>query len=1198
MGNPAEANLSALIESTDDLIWSVDLAGRLVAFNRAFQQNILNNFGREIRPGLAMDDFLPPERAASWPPLYQRARQQGPFRIEFVIVDGRTLEMAFNPIVADSIVIGVSVFGKDITKRKRAEEALRESGDFLTEAQRIGNLGCYLLDFSDGKWRSSPQLDALFGIDEDYSRTVEGWLKLVHPDERAQMDAYFAQEVVEQKKDFDREYRILRHSDGAERWVHGMGRLEYDAGGKPRKMRGTIRDITEHKQAEIAIAESERLFRAISGTSPLAMALLIGIDGKIEYVNPTFIRLFGYSLDEIPTVAEWWPLAYPDPDYSEWVQSRWRDLAAKAFQTSRAVEPIELTVACKDGSKKIVEWGVVSLGTRSLAYGLDITERKAVDEKLLQSMAQLQLFVEHAPVSLAMFDREMCYLMASRRWKTDYGLGDRDLQGLSHYDVFPEIPERWKEDHRRALAGESLSAEEDRFPRADGSEQWLRWILRPWYESSGAIGGIVIFTEEITERKQAEAARRESEERYHTVFQTSADGIALSQMSDGRYIDVNKAFLRIMGCEREDVIGKTSLELKIWVQPEDRQKMVSVLNECAEFRDMEIQYYKKSGEMVWVQISASAIEIEGRSCILSVVRDVTAAKAAEERLAAADSALRLSEQRYRTAFQTSLDAININRFSDGKYIDVNEAFLHITGYTRDQVIGRTSIEMGIWANARDRLTMTEMVSQSSVCRGLEVQFRKKDGKLFWGQLSASVMEVDGEPCILSVTRDLTEAKAAQDEIRSLAFYDPLTGLPNRRMLLERLHNSLASAGSGRPLHALLLIDLDNFKVLNDTLGHRTSDLLLKEVGQRISACTREPETVARLGGDEFVVMIEELSAVAEEAAAQARNAAERILASVGEPYQVGERESLSTASIGIAVFGDRESRTEDILQQAEIALHLAKADGRNSIRFFSPALQVATNARATLEGDLRAGIKSEQFLLYYQPQVDRGRLTGCEALIRWQHPTRGLVAPNDFISLAEESRLILPLGDWVLQTACKQIAAWAQREETAHLTVAVNISALQFRQPEFVHHVLSALQRTGANAKSLKLELTESLLVDNFEDVIAKMAELKSHGLSFSLDDFGTGYSSLAYLKRLPLDQLKIDRTFVRDMMVDLTSGAIAQTIIALGRAMDLSVVAEGVETEEQRGFLAGLGCHCFQGYLISRPVPLDEFERLVESFN
>jgi EAL domain-containing protein (putative c-di-GMP-specific phosphodiesterase class I) len=293
----------------------------------------------------------------------------------------------------------------------------------------------------------------------------------------------------------------------------------------------------------------------------------------------------------------------------------------------------------------------------------------------------------------------------------------------------------------------------------------------------------------------------------------------------------------------------------------------------------------------------------------------------------------------------------------------------------------------------------------------------------------------------------------------------------------------------------------------------------------------------------------------------------------------------------VTIFGSQENTADEILQKGDIALHLAKSDGRSTLRFFSPALQAVVNAQAVLEKDLRRAVKTGQFLLYYQPQVERGRLIGAEALIRWKHPGRGIVLPDEFIPIAEESRLILPMGDWVLETACERIASWADRPETSRLTLAVNISALQFRQPEFVEHVLAAIDHTGANPKRLKLELTESMLVENVEDVIAKMTELKSHGLSFSLDDFGTGYSSLAYLKRLPLDQLKIDRSFVRDMLVDLTSGAIAQTIISLGRAMELSVVAEGVETEEQRGFLAGLGCHCFQGYLFSPALPPDDFE-------
>jgi len=329
----------------------------------------------------------------------------------------------------------------------------------------------------------------------------------------------------------------------------------------------------------------------------------------------------------------------------------------------------------------------------------------------------------------------------------------------------------------------------------------------------------------------------------------------------------------------------------------------------------------------------------------------------------------------------------------------------------------------------------------------------------------------------------------------------------------------------------------------------------------------------------------------EEAAAQAKVVAEKILMTLHQPYLLDGRECRSSSSIGITVFGNPSDSTNEVLQQADIAMYQAKAAGRNTLHFFAPALQAAVNARAAMEKDLRQAMKQNEFELYYQAQVDRGTLTGAEALVRWHHPKRGLLPPDDFIPLAEQTGLILALGDWVLETACKQIAAWSARKGTSHLTVAVNISARQLLNPDFVQNVLTTLQRTGANPRNLKLELTESMFVDDLENVVAKMTALKSHGLRFSLDDFGMGYSSLAYLRRLPLDQLKIDQEFVRDILVDPSSAAIAQSIISLSGAMGLSVIAEGVETEGQREFLAGLGCHSFQGFLFSAPVPLEEFE-------
>jgi diguanylate cyclase (GGDEF)-like protein/PAS domain S-box-containing protein len=619
--------------------------------------------------------------------------------------------------------------------------------------------------------------------------------------------------------------------------------------------------------------------------------------------------------------------------------------------------------------------------------------------------------------------------------------------------------------------------------------------------------------------------------------------------------------------------------------------MVDQVRRGSYCRDLEARFRKKNGEVFWGLMSASLIEVEDVPCILSITRDISAAKAAEQLLTQAAEALRVSEERYRTVFQTSLDPILINRTSDRRFIDVNQAFLNVMGFERGEVIGRTSLELNLWADPRDLENVDEILKQTSQCRNVEIQFRKKNGETLWGLMSSSVVEIDGVQCVLTITRDISSAKAAEDEIRSLAFYDPLTGLPNRRLLMERLHVTLASSSRTGRLRALLFVDLDNFKTLNDTLGHQTGDLLLQEAAKRLTACVREADTVGRLGGDEFVLMLEDLSDLPEDAAAQAKAVGEKILSVVTQPYQLNGRECRSSASIGISVFGGRRENSNEILQQADIAMYQAKAAGRNTMRFFAPALQAAVNARAALEEDLRESIKTCQFVLYYQPQIDRNRLIGAEALIRWRHPSRGILPPSEFIPLAEETGLILPLGKWVLDAACAQIAAWADNKQTARLAVSINISARQFHQPEFVEQVLAALDGTRADPAKLRLELTESILVENVQDVSDKMKELKSHGLRFSLDDFGTGYSSLAYLKKLPLDQVKIDRSFVRDILTEESSAAIAQTIISLSRAMGLPVIAEGVETEEQRDCLARMGCHAFQGFLFGRPLPLEEFE-------
>ena len=589
------------------------------------------------------------------------------------------------------------------------------------------------------------------------------------------------------------------------------------------------------------------------------------------------------------------------------------------------------------------------------------------------------------------------------------------------------------------------------------------------------------------------------------------------------------------------------------------------------------------GERRWFEISVSRKHGNSaeEAAFIVLARDITQRKQAEIDLRVAA-----------TAFNSQLGMAITN--ANEVVLRINQAFTDITGYSEQDAVGKRLDLLN--SGRHDSMFYEDMLNAVRSTRGWrgEIWNRRKNGEIFPSQCTmTAVLTDDGTVShFINSLTDITQVKATEEEINKLAFYDPLTGLPNRRMLLDRLRLAMAESQRSGRIGALQFIDLDNFKTLNDTLGHDMGDLLLQQVGQRLKRCMREGDTVARLGGDEFVVMLKELSTDIVEAASQAEIVGEKILVGVGEPYRLAGLEYQITPSIGITHFRGFEATIDDLLKQADLAMYQAKALGRNTMQFFDPSMQSVVTARVALESDIRQGIAQGQFVLYFQPQISGDkRTTGAEVLLRWPHPTRGMVPPNEFIPLAEDTSLILPLGNWVLETACHQLTAWAQNPATEHLTLAVNVSARQFRQQDFVPYVLDLIQYTGANPRRLKLELTESMLVKDVEDTIAKMTALKAHGIGFSLDDFGTGYSSLSYLKRLPLDQLKIDQSFVRDLMTDPNDASIARTVIALGHSLGLNVIAEGVETAEQQSFLAAQGCDAYQGYLFGRPMPIASFD-------
>lgn len=673
-------------------------------------------------------------------------------------------------------------------------------------------------------------------------------------------------------------------------------------------------------------------------------------------------------------------------------------------------------------------------------------------------------------------------------------------------------------------------------------------------------------------RQAGKQALVASETRYHALFANSRVVMLLVDPATRNIVDANEQASHYYGYTLNS-LKTMNIEALFAPQKGSSQVTLALTRDPAKSW-IGVRHQLSDGRIRDVEMSTGAIEIDGRALLLSIIIDVTERKQAEQQLRIAAAAFESQE---------GILVTDANRV----ILKVNRAFTEITGYTATDAIGNTA---GMLKSDRHDAGFYKNIAEALRSKGTwqgEIWNRRKNGEVFpvWLTITA-VTDAHGKVThYVTTMTDITARKKTDEKINHLAFYDALTGLPNRRLLIDRLQHCIAAIERNERRGALLFIDLDNFKALNDTQGHDVGDMLLKQVASRLSTCIRDGDTVARFGGDEFVVMLQDLNNISAEAAAQTLAVSEKILHTLNKPYMLGNMEYFNTPSIGATVFGDHLLSVDEVLKRADIAMYQAKSAGRNTLRFFDPEMQAIISVRSKMESDLREALRLGQFTLNYQAQIDiENQLVGAEALVRWQHPQHGEIRPEEFIPLAEETGLILPLGQWVLETVCAQLAAWATDQRTADLTISVNISGREFRQPDIVARILNILHRTGAAAKNLKLELTETLLLEDIENAIDKMNTLKEHGVGFSLDDFGTGYSSLFYLKRLPIDELKIDMSFVRDVLDDPDDAAIACTIIALGQILGLTVIAEGVETVDQRDFLAEQGCYIYQGYLFDKP--------------
>ncbi|MBC7617943.1 MAG: EAL domain-containing protein [Candidatus Saccharibacteria bacterium] len=728
-------------------------------------------------------------------------------------------------------------------------------------------------------------------------------------------------------------------------------------------------------------------------------------------------------------------------------------------------------------------------------------------------------------------------------------------------------------------------------PALDGGWVWISLSGVPTSNAEGEFAGYCGLGRDITQRKMAEQHLRESQNQYQELVQWAPLGLCVHH--NGRIVYVNPAAMRMWGAATATELRGTRFQSRIhpqyWQSEGARIQAIVDKGQHAPIRHS--KYLRVDDRAIDVETQGMPIVYGGTPAVLISFQDISARKQTE-------TTLRDSEDRFRILTQLSSDWY-WEQDAQHRFVMLSGAVTASTGLKTPDCIGKTHWELpSLNLTPQDWERHQQVLESRREFRDLEIHWPDTAGRMHWSSVSGAPMfSATGVfRGYRGVGRDVTAQKLAAEQIHRLAFYDALTGLPNRRLLQEQLKKTLQINNRHRARGALLFIDLDNFKTLNDTLGHDVGDVLLQQVAARLSTCVREADTVARLGGDEFVVVLDDLSEDALDAASQAEAIGKKILTALNSPYRLAGREHRSSPSIGITLMGESVQSVDDLLKQADLAMYQAKAAGRNTLRFFDVAMQSEVDSRAAMESDLRDGLQGgEELELHFQPMVDvHGRIVGAEALVRWQQPERGLVMPADFIPLAETTGLILPLGKWVLSTACNQLAQWALEPLMAHLTLAVNVSARELREPDFVAQVAKALKRSGALAQRLRLELTETVLVHRVEDIIVKMDELRQLGVGFSLDDFGTGYSSLSYLKQLPLDLLKIDHSFVRDVLNDPNDAAIARTIVGLGKSLGLAVVAEGVETLAQRDFLADIGCFVYQGFLFADPMPIDDFNAFV----
>jgi diguanylate cyclase (GGDEF)-like protein/PAS domain S-box-containing protein len=1077
--------LQSTFESTTDGILVIDQDGRILTANQRFAQ-MWRIPAPLLEPGnhtkalkYVVDQLKHPERfVAGAKELHADPDAQSFDMLEFK--DGRVFERYSMPQRLNGVPVGRVWRFRDVTERRQAEEALRQSEEKYREILAGIAEGYYEIDLQGRLTFFNDALGGILGYRAEQMQQMS-YRRFIDRRSAREMIRLFRGVYATGQPVGYVDWKILRKG-GTPRHVSASVSLMRDAGNAPVGFRGVVIDVSERRQAEEALRESEERYRHLVELSPDGIA--IHREGRLVFCNPAGARMLGYQVEEVLGKRA---IEFVHPSSRPFAADRMLNILV-----GKPVPFIEEKFVRKDGSTLEVEVGTMPFTFQNApaiqVIIRDITERKR-SEKLQAVLYRI------AQTTSAVEDVEAFY---------------EQIHGIV------------------------------------GELMYARNFYIALYDDAADTLSFPYFVDEVD---PTPLPKRPGKGLTEYVLRTGEPLLATPQ-----------SFAELVAKGETDLIGGPSVD---WL-------------------GVPLQRGEKTFGVLVVQSHTESMRYgETDRDLLTFVSQHVAAAIDRKRAA---EALRESETRFRTLAETAPSAIFI--YQGAGFIYANASMAALTGYAREE-LGSMNLWDMVHPDYKDLIRGRGLarLHGDEAPTGYQFKIVRKDGEERWVDFSAAVIDVGGKPAVLGTAFDITKRKEAEEQIKNLAYHDALTGLPNRLLFNDRLSVAVAQAHRQDYRLAIFFLDVDRFKVINDSLGHSLGDRLLQGVARRLHSSVREGDTVARLGGDEFILLLPNLNR-AEDVA----KVAEKILDSLKLPFRLEGRELYSTASMGISLYPDDGADAETLIKNADTAMYRAKEQGRDNYQLYTPAMNATAVERLALENSLRKALVRDELELYYQPLLDlaTGRVHGLEALLRWRHPERGLLAPAEFMPLAEVTGLIVPIGPWVLRTACARARAW-QDLGHPHLSMAVNLSARQFQQPDLVAQVKRALEDTGLPPRCLDLEITETNAMQNAEGTINTLRELKSLGVRISIDDFGIGYSSLNYLKRFPIDTLKIDQSFVRDITTDPDDAAIATAVIALAHTLKLRVVAEGVETQEQLAFLAARHCDRMQGYLFSRPLPSQE---------